>query len=75
MYKRLHTLMLVVSLSAFGLAACERSGNNVQAAREPEKPASSAPSTANTITRPAEEFVMQAEKGQYSRAGPWPHGA
>jgi len=62
MYKRLHTLMLVLSLSAFGLAACERSGNNVQAAREPEKPTSSAPSTTNTITGPDKEFVMQAEK-------------
>jgi len=62
MYRRLHTLILVLSLSAFGSASCERSGDNVQAAREPEMPAPSAPSTTNTITGPDKEFVMQAEK-------------
>jgi len=62
MYKRLYTLMLTLGLCTLGLAACERSGNNVQAAREPEMPASKAPAATNTISGADKDFVLQAVK-------------
>jgi putative membrane protein len=62
MYKRLYTLILTLGLCTLGLAGCERSGDNVQAAREPEMPASKSPAAANTISGADKDFILQAEK-------------
>ena len=62
MYKRLYTLMLALSLCTLGFAGCQRSGSNVQAAREPEVPASKSPAATNTISGADKDFVLQAEK-------------
>jgi putative membrane protein len=62
MYKRLFTLMLSLGLGTLGLAGCERNGDNVQAAREPEMPASKSPAATNTISGADKDFVLQAEK-------------
>jgi putative membrane protein len=58
-----HLYILIVSLGlTFGLAACQRDGDNVQAAREPAMPAAKAPSNTNTLTGADKDFVLQAEK-------------
>jgi putative membrane protein len=58
-----HLYILIVSLGlTFGLAACQRDGDNVQAAREPAMPAAKAPGNTNTLTGADKDFVMQAEK-------------
>ena len=62
MYKRLYTLMLTLGLCTLGLAACQRSGDNVQAAREPEMPASKSAAATNTISGADKDFILQAEK-------------
>ncbi|HLH30305.1 MAG TPA: DUF4142 domain-containing protein [Terriglobia bacterium] len=74
MKRHLHSFIfgLIVCMAVFGLAACQRGNDNVQAAREPEPatnpapsstPAESAPvATANTLTGADRDFVKQAEK-------------
>lgn len=61
MQKRLYIFIVSLGLT-FGLAGCQRNGDNVQAAREPDMPAAKAPSNTNTLTVADKDFVMQAEK-------------
>jgi putative membrane protein len=44
------------------MAGCERNGDNVQAAREPDMPASKSPAATNTISGADKDFVFQAVK-------------
>ena len=57
---------MIVSLAfTFGLAACQREGDNVQAAREPGTSAAKAPSNANTLTGADKDFVMKPKKATF----------
>ena len=65
MYRRLHTLILVLSLSAFGSASCERSGDNVQAAMPWQPPTTFEGVDAGVLRRIFARLSTEPEPGWF----------